>query len=255
MPAQTPIKATTQEHLDIEDIRNDLVILKDGSCCLILTTNAINFGLLSEPEQDAIIYAYAAFLNSLSFPIQIMIRSVRKDISSYLEQLRKAEAIQTKELLKEQIKKYRIFVEKIVKENQVLDKKFYVIIPFSSIELGVTAGIKQSFKKPQKLPFPIDYILEKAKINLYPKKDHLISQFSRLGLKARQLTNQELLALFYNIYNPENFGQKLDDVRGYSAPIVAPAINQQPINNQQTIINTNNNQQAVPPGGNPIINY
>ena len=70
-----PIRASTQEFLEIEDIKDDLVILKDGSCCLIIKTSAVNFGLLSQEEQDAIIFAYAAFLNSLSFPLQILIFS------------------------------------------------------------------------------------------------------------------------------------------------------------------------------------
>lgn len=227
MPAQeTPIKATTQEHLDIQDIRDDLVVLKDGSCCLILTTNTVNFGLLSEPEQDATIFAYAGFVNSLNFPVQIFIKSQRKDISSYLLLLNKAEQVQQKELLKELIKKYRLFIEKVVKENDVLDKKFYIVIPFSSLELGIKSTVGQSFKRRKKLPFGVEYIVEKAKTSLYPKKDHLISQFSRLGLSARQLNNQELLNLFYQTYNPKAHGQKLSSVDSYQKSMVAPAVAQ-----------------------------
>ena len=79
-PAKIAIRASTQQHLDIEDIQDDLIILKDGSCCLVIAATAINFGLLSEREQDATIYAYAGLLNSLTFSIQIVIRSQRKDI-------------------------------------------------------------------------------------------------------------------------------------------------------------------------------
>ncbi len=224
MPAQTPIKASTQDHLDIEDIRDDLVILKDGSCCLVLITNAINFGLLSEPEQEAIIYAYAALLNSLSFPIQILIISQRKDISSYLTLLKKAEISQTNPLLKTQIQNYLAFVEKIVKENQVLDKNFYVVVPFSSLELGVKSTLGQPFQQRKNLPYSLDYILKKAKMSLYPKRDHLINQFSRLGLKARQLNNQELLELFFQIYNPESVGQKFSLLKDYRMPLVSPVV-------------------------------
>ena len=129
-PLKIPIRASTQEHLEIEDIRDDIVIMKDGSCCLVLLTTAINFGLLSEKEQDATIYAYAALLNSLTFPAQIVIRSQRKDVTAYLKLLDREMAKQTNKLLKEQIQKYRNFVEEIVKKNNVLDKEFYVIIPF-----------------------------------------------------------------------------------------------------------------------------
>src|SRR3990172_6616505 len=91
LSAQKIIRGTTQKFLEIEDIKDDLVILRDGSCCLILQVSAINFGLLSEEEQEAIISAYASLLNSLSFPLRIVIISRRKDISSYLESLRRAE--------------------------------------------------------------------------------------------------------------------------------------------------------------------
>lgn len=223
-PAQIPIRASTQEHLDIEDIKDDLVILKNGSCCLILQTTAVNFDLLSETEQDALIYAYAGLLNSLSFPIQIFIYSQRKDVSSYLDLLKKQIEIQKSIKLQEQIKQYQQFIEKTVKENQVLDKKFYIIIPFSNLELGAPQAIKQTIiKKGNNLPFPKEYILEKAKTSLYPKKDHLVKQFNHLGLKAIPLTTSQLIELFYRIYNPKEGGQKLATDKDYNVFLVETA--------------------------------
>jgi hypothetical protein len=223
--------------LDLQDIRDDLVVLKNGSCCVILTTNAINFGLLSEPEQDATIYAYAAFLNSLNFPIQILIRSEKKDISSYLQLIKKAEEGQKNPLLQDQTKKYLAFVEKIVKENQVLEKIFYIIIPFSFLELGAGAAIGQPFKAKKSLPYPIEYILEKAKMDLYPKRDHLIGQFGRLGLRVRQLNNQEIMELFYQSYNPESMGQKFSTTKSYSAAVIATNMENNAVPNQPLIKN------------------
>jgi len=203
-PAQIPIRATTQEHLPIEDIKDDLVILKDGSCALILSVSSVNFDLLSEKEQEAIIYAYGALLNSLTFPIQIFVRSHRKDISSYLEILKNQEKQKAgSPLLAKLINNYRQFVAEMVKKNNVLDKKFYVVIPFSALELGVGPTLTSIFKKSHSLPFEKEYILPKAKDSLYPKRDHLIRLFGRLGLVVRQLANQELIGLFYNIYNQE----------------------------------------------------
>src|SRR3989344_7290362 len=105
----TPIRATTQDFLGIEDIKNDLVLLSDGSCVLAIETTAVNFGLLSEKEQEALIFAYAGLLNSLSFPIQVYLRSKHKDISGYLKLLEVTESKQTNQLLKERIGKYREF--------------------------------------------------------------------------------------------------------------------------------------------------
>jgi hypothetical protein len=198
------IKASTQEHLDIYTIKDHLVFLKDGGVSLVLQTTAINFGLLSDEEQDATIYSYAALINSLSFPIQILIRSQRKDVTEYIELLDERLIQVQSQKIKETIIKYRQFIKSLVKENRVLEKRFYVIVPFTTIELGVTANAFNPFAKaPQKPPFDLDYISEKAMLTLYPKRDHIIRQFARIGLRVRQLTTPELIALFYNIYNPE----------------------------------------------------
>lgn len=197
------IKASTQEHLDIYAIRNHLLFLKDGSCAMVLKTTAINFNLLSEEEQDATIYAYAGFLNSLSFSIQILLRSQRKNISDYINLLDDRIQATASQKVKEQLLAYRQFVKSLVKENRVLEKKFYIIIPFSVIELGLSKSSFNPFQKsPQKPPFDLDYIEEKASMILYPRRDHVIRQFARIGLKTSQLTTSELTTLFYSIYNP-----------------------------------------------------
>jgi len=221
-PAKIPIRASTQDHLNIEDIQDDLVILKDGSVCLVLQVAAVNFGLLSEQEQDATIFSYAGLLNSLTFSIQIIIKSQRKDISAYLKLLKKEEDGKENQVLKDRIQKYRYFVESTVRENNVLDKKFYIIIPFSSLELGVK-GASGVFKKG--LPYPKSYILEKAKIALSPKRDHLIRQFNRIGLKIEQLTTKKLIELFFKIYNPDSYGiQLITTSNEYETPLVEAAV-------------------------------
>lgn len=196
------IKASTQEHLDIYTIKNHLVFLKDGGVALVLKTTAINFNLLSEEEQDATIYAYAGLLNSLSFSVQIVIRSQRKNISDYLDLIDARIQATASQKVKEQLLSYRQFVKSLVKENRVLEKKFYIVVPFTALELGVTGNTFNPFAKfPQVPPYDLDYIEERASMALYPRRDHIIRQFSRLGLKAQQLTTPELVNLFYSIYN------------------------------------------------------
>lgn len=196
------IKASTQEHLDIYAIKDHLVFLKDGSAALVLKTTAINFNLLSEEEQDATIYAYAGLLNSLSFSIQILIRSQRKNISDYLNLIDTRIQSVPSQKVKEQLLAYRQFVKSLVKENRVLEKKFFIIIPFSVIELGLSKSSFNPFaKSPQKPPYDLSYIEERAATVLYPRRDHVIRQFARIGLKASQLTTSDLVTLFYTIYN------------------------------------------------------
>lgn len=191
--AKVAIRGSSQDYLDIREIKDDLVMLKDGSVTLIVRVAAVNFGLLSEREQEAIMFAYAGFLNSLNFAVQIVIRSQQKDISHYVALLEEERKKQTNQLLAGKIDSYKNFILQTVKENNVLDKKFYIVIPFSSLELGI--------KKISSLPK--ETIWEKAKTALSPKRDHVLRQLSRIGLRARQLTTSELTDLFYEIYNQD----------------------------------------------------
>jgi len=222
-PTSAPIRATTQEFLEIEDIVEDIVILSSGSAVLIIETSAVNFGLLSEDEQDALIYAYASFLNSLSFPLQIVILSKRMDISSYIEFLVAEEGKSPNMVMKDRIKTYREFILSTIKENKVLEKKFYLVIPFSVLEMGIKDTTRSLTGKKKRLPFAKDYIVSRAKTSLFPKRDHILRQLSRIGLKGRQLTTQELVELFYNLYNPTFTGEKLGDTIGYTNAMVERA--------------------------------
>lgn len=178
---------TTQEHLPISDISEDVLLLKKGGGALVLQVSAVNFGLLSDREQIAIISAFAQMLNSLSFSIQIVIHSERLNISSYLTLLDRAQKAQTNPLLSSMMTYYRQFIQTTIKENEVLDKRFYIIIPLFRLELGLTQS-RESLE-------------QKIKTILLPRRDQVIRQLSRVGLKAAQLNKQNLLELFYDIYN------------------------------------------------------
>lgn len=203
------IVATTQEHLDIETIQDDIVVLKNGICTTVLSVSAINFGLLSEEEQDATIYAYARLLNSLSFPIQIIIQSEKKDISSYLEHLNQQEIKLKNPIMQKRMKEYREFINTTITEQNVLDKKFYFIIPYTPITLSGKTKITQN-------------LINRAKIDLEPKKDHVIKQLARIGLISSQLNSQNLIKLFHSFYNPAVKGQKFGSSQDYEQPLVAP---------------------------------
>lgn len=231
---------TAQQYLPIADISNDIVVLKDGGGVLILQTSAVNFGLLSEREQMAIIGAFAQMLNSLSFGIQIVVHSERLNISSYLELLFTAHRSQTNPLLASMIANYIEFIQATVKENDVLDKKFYIAIPLYSIELGIIAN-KENLQ-------------QKLKTVLYPRRDQIIRQLKRVGLKSVQLAGVELLALFYDLYNglptEITLPEPLKLNKPGTVPAAIPAIT--PMNTAAASIPQNtvtNNQpiQPVPP--------
>lgn len=222
--SQVKTIASTQQHLDIEDIRDDLVILKSGSAALVLQTNAVNFDLLSENEQDAMIFAYAALLNSLSFPIQVMVRSKIMDVSQYIFKLEEARRSQPNPALADMIGKYQNFIRNLISQNQVLDKSFYMVIPYQDTSISGASPIPGGKKKTGN----VDkwQVLEKAKVQLSPKRDHIIKQMARIGIRAWQLNTQQLVELFYDIYNPNVAReQKVAlETADYTVPIVEPAV-------------------------------
>ena len=196
-----PIRASTQAFTEVESVDHDLVLFTDGSCALIIQTTATNFGLLSEREQESIIKSYAGLLNSLSFPIQLIIHTQHKDVTAYLHSLEQQESKQQSPKLAKSISNYRRFVAATVKEKEVLDKKFYIVIPFSRLELGASPNVLFGGKKSG-LPYPKAYIMERASMVLTPKRDHLVRLLGRLGLRATQLTDEQIINLFFISYNP-----------------------------------------------------
>jgi hypothetical protein len=226
------VKSTTQEHLDIDDIREDLVILKTGDVAAIVSTTAVNFELLSEMEQDALIGAFSMLLNSITYPIQIVIRSKRVDISNYLTKVVKVEQGLADPLLKRQVQSYRKFVQDTVKVNDVLAKKFYVVVPSKTAgfqERGSSAfdWVGKMFgTHTKRVKVDTDQALKRAKPELLPKVEHVIGEFSRLGIKAKQLTTQEIVELYFEIYNPSSAeAQRIrTDINDYRTAIVEPAI-------------------------------
>jgi type IV secretory pathway VirB4 component len=233
MPSNNNITATTQEHLDIEEIRDNVVVLKSGSVCAVLETTAVNFDLLSEIEQDALIAAFSMLLNSISFPLQIVIRSKKMDITKYIEKVQRVEDNLTDPLLKKQASAYKKFVQETIKKNDVLDKKFYVVIPS-----GGTAEMSTNADNPflflgklfgaqnKRINVNVDEAIKKAKTELGPKSDHVMAEFNKINVKTKQLTTQELVELYFDIYNPAStHGQRIrTDVEDYKAAIVEPVI-------------------------------
>lgn len=188
--AKNQIRASTQKFTEIEDIIENVVVLSGQRACLVMEIQATNFSLLSAEEQQTKIYAYAQLLNSLSFPIQVLIRNKKIDISSYLKLLDLE--IGKGQKLADFIRQYRDFVAEMVKVNVVLDKKFYLIISFSALEGGVKGVLKK------------EDFQEQAKAALKTKTDSLLNQLSRLSLGAKVLAKEELIRLFYEIYNEDS---------------------------------------------------
>ena len=197
-----PLYDTTQDRIPIADIIHDIVLFKDGDAALIIESSSLNFGLLNEMEQQAVIASYSGLLNSFNFPVQIIVRSQRKDIGNYIRYLDEAKKNIRNPKLMVLLNDYQKFIVESVKKKNVLSKSFYLVVSFSKVELGLAKSMMSLGPKVATLPFPKSYVLKKARMSLYPKRDHLIRQARRLGVELRQLTTPELVELFFHIYNP-----------------------------------------------------
>jgi hypothetical protein len=195
--ANTKIKASTQKFTEVQNIRENIVLLQGQRACLIMQVTATNFSLLSKEEQDSRMFAYASLLNSLSFPVEILVRNKNVQIEPYLKLLAEEADKTTNAKLATDIRKYKDFVENLIKTASVLDKQFYIILPFTSLEAGLK-GASTTVTADDEAFFG------QAKSSLIAKAEALMGQIERISLHARVLERDELVRLFYEIYNPEN---------------------------------------------------
>lgn len=203
--------SSTQNTLLFSEMRENMMIMHDGSFRAVVECESINFDLMSSREREAVEYSYQNFLNSLYFPVQILIRSRRVDIGPYIDRLVTIRRSQDNMMLSRLMDDYIDFIDILSQEANIMDKSFYIVIPYYPI--GDVAEIKKqakglfdSFfggtKEPHvtKINQP-DY--EKAKDEIRNRVDSVMSGLFQLGVKSQQLTTQQLSVLFYNSYNPD----------------------------------------------------
>jgi len=203
-------KNSTQHFLDIQEIKDNCVVLKDGTLRSVILVSSINFALKSEEEQVAVIQGYAQFLNSFDFPLQIVIQSPKLNIGDYLERLKTVEKEQTNELLRMQTAEYRQYVQELIEIADIMSKRFYVVIPYSPIsdkQKGFFTRLKETLS-PGSVIHLGHQKFEKYKNELSKRIDYVIDSLASLGLKSVQLDTQSLIELYYNTYNPEISSQE-----------------------------------------------
>jgi len=205
----------TQNYLDIAEIRDDMVILKDGTVRAVLLVSSINFALKSADEQEAIIQAYMTFLNGLEYPIQIVIQSRPMNIDNYLNRLSEQQKITQNDLLRSQISDYRNFVSELVSMGQIMQKRFYLVIPYDPI----TNKRKNFFTRFSEAlsPAAAANLSKKQladRIEQLGRRVELISgELTSMGLSAARLDTQGLVEVYYDVYNPDLFSvQRLTDI-------------------------------------------
>lgn len=206
-PKNKASASSTQKYVDAEEIRDDIIVLKSGALRAILLVSSLNFDLKSSEEQEALIAQYQTFLNSLDFPIQIVVSSRRFNIEPYLALLQEQEKVQPNELLRFQISEYKNFIKNLTEVSNIMSKFFYVVVPFSPVEDqqgGLLDKLTGIFQPKQTVGLHGD-LFETYKSQLLQRVNHIEAALSGTGVRVTQLNTEEIIELLYNSYNPSLF--------------------------------------------------
>lgn len=213
----------TQDLIDISSIEDDIIVLKSGGIRQILIVSGVNFDLKSEEEQNLILHSYQNFLNSLDFSLQCVVHSRKLNIESYLRTLDELAEKEKNELLKNQAAEYQAFVREFVEQNAIMIKTFFAVVPYERVVLPTKKGMLaflpwpgRPFGKKQEKP---DQPKAEARTQTNEELAHDIRQLRQrteqvtaglqsIGLRAVPLNREELIELFYNLYNPEAVEKK-----------------------------------------------
>jgi hypothetical protein len=237
-PPQQPMTAaqktnpnSTQNTLQIAEIRDGIVIMSDGSFRSIVMLKSINFDLMAPEEREAVEYAYQGFLNSLYFPIQIFIRSQKVDIRPYLERLDKIRQEHDNMLLALLMEDYLGFVDGLAMQTNIMDKKFYVVIPYfptADVQKALTqsknffSGLKTMFKPQEHHVVINEQDLNTAKDELRNRVQAVLGGLQQCGVQGLPLDTQELIELYYDAYNPDTATrQQLKNFNDLASPVVS----------------------------------
>jgi len=223
---------STQNALQISEIRDGIVIMNDGSFRAVVMCHSINFDLMSPQEREAVEFSYQGFLNSLYFPVQIFIRSQKVDMRPYLEKMDKIRKEQDNMLLGLLMEDYIAFLADIAQQTNIMDKKFYLVIKYPDTEQDMRKAIKQSagfftgmaeLLSPGKALHVVinESTLENAKTEMRNRVQAVMQGLAQCGIQSLPLDTEELIELYYDAYNPDTATrQQIKDFKDLTAPII-----------------------------------
>jgi len=230
---QAPVKSnpnSTQNTLQIAEIRDGIVIMNDGSFRSVVMVKSINFDLMSPQEREAVEYSYQGFLNSLYFPVQIFIRSNKVDIRPYIERLDKIRSEHENMLLALLMEDYLAYIDGLAAQTNIMDKKFYVVIPYFPIvdmQKAITqsknffSGLAGLFNSKEAHVVINEADLNKAKDELRNRVQAVLGGLAQSGVQGLPLDTQELIELYYDTYNPDTATrQQLKNFDDLTAPVI-----------------------------------
>lgn len=197
------ISAASQDFVTIKTIKDDVVVLKSGQLCAVLLASSVNFALKSSDEQQAILHQFQIFLNSIDFSLQMFVQSRRLNIDPYLAVLETRESTQDNDLMRIQLREYMEFIRSFTEEVDVMTKSFFVVVPYSPAPINITKGLTSLFTgSPKKASLPNDQNFEEHKTQLEQRVSLVIEGLSGIGVRTVPLKTDDLVELYYHVYNP-----------------------------------------------------
>ncbi len=198
-------QAATQDFVPIRDIKEGVVILKDGQLCMVMLASTINFALKSALEQEAVLRQFQGFLNTIDFSLQFYIQSRKLDIGPYLDKLHGRESSQYNDLMRIQLREYINFVDTFTQEVDIMTKNFFVIIPYKSVTANLPKGLSGFVNNRQTTPDEIKF--KEYRTQLEQRVSVVEQGLARVGIRTILLSNDELVELYYHIFNPGETNQ------------------------------------------------
>jgi hypothetical protein len=199
--------SATQDFVPVHEIKDGVAILDSGQLCIVLLASSINFALKSSTEQEAILSQFQAFLNTLDFSLQIYVQSRKLDIRPYLDMLRERETSQYNDLMKIQLREYIEFIRSFTEEVDIMTKNFFVVIPYIPISVDLKGGISGLLSSKKKKPGEDAAKFKEDRSQLEQRVAIVEQGLARLGIRTIPLGTDELVELFYHIFNPEDLSR------------------------------------------------
>ena len=203
----------TQEFVPIKEIRDGIIVLKDGDLRAIVLANSINLSLKSSEEQRATIMQFQNFLNTLDFSVQISIQSRKLDIRPYLALLEDRMKVQNEPLLKMQIREYIGFIKDFIESTSIMTKNFFIVVPYTQQNISVKKDFfskifSKKNKQTEKLEAELDF--EEKRTQLEQRVSIIVQGLSRCGIKSVQIGTEEAVEVFYKVFNPGELEGKIE---------------------------------------------
>jgi len=209
--ASGKISTTTQKYLDVAEIRDNVILMKDGTMRAVILVSSLNFSLKSEDEQNAIISAYVGFLNNLEYPLQIVVQSREFKIEPYLEDLERRKQEQTNELLRVQTAEYLSYIRELILLGKIMNKRFYVVVtynPLSNKQKSFFSRLMETMRPATLIRLKEEKFHQRQQ-SLLDRANQIMGELSSMSLKSALLDTQSLIELLYNTYNPDTSSNQI----------------------------------------------